>query len=268
MVYSELSSSASLIRYYMFSSHLILALRISFFLSNRRHIIAGHGSGKKVSTPQMVEKLKDHKVVRVASYNEHTAALVEPFDDSGNFAGAFGANSIPVTQSFLQDMRDMVDDDEYSDVTFLVEDQPIHAHRAILARRCEHFAAMFRSGMHESVEKEIRIPNIPRPVFLLLMEYLYTDSVKIELEHAVDLYIAADLYQLERLRDMCCVVVRRNLTGDNAPAVLQNAADAHCQVLKEVCMEYIVSNFDVISKTDGIKAVSHSLLLEILSLRP
>lgn len=235
---------------------------------NGDHGKLGHGSGKKVSTPQMVEKLKDHKVVRVASYNEHTAALVEPFDDSGNFAGAFGANSIPVTQSFLQDMRDMVDDDEYSDVTFLVEDQPIHAHRAILARRCEHFAAMFRSGMRESVEKEIRIPNIPRPVFLLLMEYLYTDSVKIELEHAVDLYIAADLYQLERLRDMCCVVVRRNLTGDNAPAVLQNAADAHCQVLKEVCMEYIVSNFDVISKTEGIKAVSHSLLLEILSLRP
>ena len=216
----------------------------------------------------MVDKLKDHKVVRVASYNEHTAALVEPYDESGNFAGAYGANSVPVTQSFVQDMRDMVDDDEYSDVTFMVEDQPVHAHRAILARRCEHFSAMFRSGMRESVEKEIRIPSIPRPVFILLMEYLYTDSVKIELEHAVDLYIAADLYQLERLRDMCCVVVRRNLTGENAPAVLQNAADAHCQVLKEICMEYIVTNFDVISKTEGIKAVSHGLLLEILSLRP
>ena len=44
---------------------------------NGDHGKLGHGSGKKVSTPQMVEKLKDHKVVRVASYNEHTAALVE-----------------------------------------------------------------------------------------------------------------------------------------------------------------------------------------------
>ena len=124
---------------------------------NGDHGKLGHGSGKKVSTPQMVEKLKDHKVVRVASYNEHTAALVEPFDDSGNFPGAFGASSFPVTQSFLQDMRDLVDDDEYSDVTFLVDDQPIHAHRAILARRCDHFAAMFRSNMRECYEKEIRI---------------------------------------------------------------------------------------------------------------
>jgi RCC1 and BTB domain-containing protein len=42
----------------------------------------GHGSACKVSVPTMVEKLKDYRVVRVASYNEHTAALVEPFDHS------------------------------------------------------------------------------------------------------------------------------------------------------------------------------------------
>jgi len=235
---------------------------------NGDHGKLGHGSGKKVSTPQMVEMLKDHKVVRVASYNEHTAALVEPFDDSGNFAGAFGSSTVPVTQSYVQDMRDMVDDEEYADVRFLVEGQPVHAHRSILARRCEHFAAMFRSGMRESSEMDIPIPNIPRAVFLLLMEYLYADSVKIELEHAVDLYIAADLYQLERLRDMCCVVVRRNLNGDNAAVLLQSAAESHCQVLKEICMEYIVANFDVISKTEGIKSVSHALLLEVLAMRP
>ena len=84
-------------------------------------------------------------------------------------------------------MRDMVDEDEYSDITFLVEGQRVNAHRAILAGRCEHFAAMFRSGMRESVEREIATPNISKTVFILLMEYLYTDSVKVELEYAVEL---------------------------------------------------------------------------------
>merc|ERR1712228_76791 len=122
----------------------------------------------------MVENLKDYRVVKVASYNEHTAALVEPFDDSGNFS-RMGSNSVPVTTSFMQDMKDMVNDDEYSDVTFIVDDRPVHAHRVILAKRCEHFAAMFRSGMRESVEREIRIPNISHHIFVLVMEYLYTD---------------------------------------------------------------------------------------------
>jgi len=235
---------------------------------NGDHGKLGHGSGRKLSTPQMIDKLENHKVVRIASYNEHTAALVEPVDENGAFWGAFGSNSTPVTMSYLQDMREMINCEQYSDVTFLVGGESVYAHRAILAQRCEHFAAMFRSGMRESHEKEIEIPSISKPVFLLLMEYFYTDSVKIDLEHAVELYITADLYQLDRLRDMCCTVVKRNLSGENATLLLQGAADVHCQVLKDICMEFIVTNFDAISKSDEIKAVSHSLLLEILSRRP
>ena len=99
------------------------------------------------------------------------------------------------------------------------------------------------------------------------MEYIYTDSVKIDVENAIELYIASDIYQLERLRDMCCTVVRRNLNAENAGPLLESAAENHCQILREVCMTYIVENFDIVSKTDGIKQVSHSLLLEILSQR-
>jgi len=233
---------------------------------NGDHGKLGHGSGRKVSLPQIVEKLKDHRVVRVASYNEHTAALVEPFDHCPSLGG--GVNAIPVSTAYSSQMRALVNDEEFSDVTFVVEDQPIYAHRAILAQRCEHFAAMFRSGFRESTEKEVSIPNIARPVFLLLLEYIYTDSVKVELEHAIDLYIASDQYQLERLREMCCTVVRRNLNAENAAILLQSASESHCQVLKETCMNYIVDNFDIVSKTDGIKQLSHHLLLEILSMRP
>jgi RCC1 and BTB domain-containing protein len=99
----------------------------------------------------MVEKLKDYRVVRVASYNEHTAALVEPFDHNQGLAG--GVSAVPVTTAYSSQMRALVNDEEFSDVTFLVEDAPVYAHRAILAQRCDHFAAMFRSGMRESVER-------------------------------------------------------------------------------------------------------------------
>ncbi|CAB9507022.1 RCC1 and BTB domain-containing protein 2 [Seminavis robusta] len=234
---------------------------------NSDHGKLGVGSSRRVSVPQLVEKLKKYRVVKVASYNEHTAVLVEPFDHVG--AGlAGGVNAVPVTTAYNSSMRALVNDEEFSDVTFTVEDQPVYAHRALLASRCEHFAAMFRSGMRESAEKAIiPIPDMSRPVFLLLLEYIYTDSVKIELEHAIELYIAADLYQLERLRDMCCTVVRRNLNAENSGPLLQNATEAHCHILKEVCMAYVVENFDVVSKTEGIKQVSHSLLLEILAQR-
>lgn len=121
--------------------------------------------------------------------------------------------------------------------------------------------------MRESNERSISIPNISKKVFLLLLEYLYIDTVKIDIEHAIELYSAADLYHMERLRDMCCTVVRRNLSAENSGLLLQTAAATHCHVLKEICMNYVVENFDTVSKTEGIKHVSHTLLLEILAQR-
>ena len=232
---------------------------------NADHGKLGHNDRQKVSVPSIVEKLKDHRVVRVASYNEHTAALVEPFDHTNGLAG--GVNAVPVTTTYSSQMRALVNDEEFSDITFMVQDQPVYAHRAILAQRCDHFAAMFRSGMRESVERTVPIPETSREAFLLLLEYIYTDTVRIEVENAIELYIASDLYQLERLRDMCCTVIRRNLNAENAGPLLQSADENHCPNLREVCMSYIVENFDVVSKTEGIKQVSHAILLEILSQR-
>lgn len=235
---------------------------------NGEHGKLGHGTVKKLSTPQLIEKLKGHRVVSIASYNEHTAALVEPVHDSGAVWGAFGTNTVPVTTSFVRHMRDMVDNDEFSDIVFKVDGECVYAHRSILASRCEHFAAMFRSGMREAVEGEISIPHVSKAVFLLLMEYIYTDSVMIEVQFAVDLYILADLYGLGRLGTICVTVVKRNLNTENATAILQHAADEVCPVIKEIAMEFVINNFERISKTDGIRRVSHEVLLEVLSNRP
>jgi len=235
---------------------------------NGDHGKLGHGCGKKVSTPQLVEKLVGQKVVCVASYNEHTACLVEPHSVNASRRHAPGT-MVQIGAGYLHDMKELVNDEEFSDVTFIVENRPVHALRAILAKRCEHFSAMFRSGMRESeAGVEIPIPNMSYPVFLLIMEYLYTDAVKIEVEHAVELYIAADLYQLSTLREMCCVVVKRNISADNAAYMLQSAHENCCQSMKDIAMAYIVDHFDIVSKSEGIKAISHGLLLEILSLRP
>ena len=224
-----------------------------FTWGNGDHGKLGHGSGKKLSKPELVQRLNGHKVVHVASYNEHTAALIEP---------------VSQYSTYIQNMRDMVDNEQFSDVVFLIDGDRIHAHKSILAARCEHFEAMFRSGMRESIENEILIENFSKPAFLLLMEYLYTDSAMIDIEYSVELYVIADLYQLERLGDMCTTVVKRNLSCENGPAILQIAEDARCDILKDICMEFMVTNFEKISKSDSIQALSHNLLLEILKSRP
>uniref|UniRef100_A0A7S1FVS7 BTB domain-containing protein n=1 Tax=Corethron hystrix TaxID=216773 RepID=A0A7S1FVS7_9STRA len=234
---------------------------------NGDHGKLGHGSKKKMSVPKLIEKLADYRVVDVASYNEHTAALVESSADL--LHGYLGGNMVAVTPEYLNSFRVMLNDDDFSDITFIVQGEPIHAHRVILASRSAHFSAMFRSGMRESNQREVIIPDTPRHIFLLLLEFLYTDALPpVAREDAIDLYVAADLYGIERLREGCAVTLRRGLGPENAAVTLQAAEDARCEALKAICMEYIVGNFDIVSKSEGIRAVSHTLLLEILAIRP
>lgn len=43
--------------------------------------------------------------------------------------------------------------------------------------RCTYFRAMLTGEMKESRAKTITLPDVRRPIFLALLEYLYTDEV-------------------------------------------------------------------------------------------
>jgi RCC1 and BTB domain-containing protein len=234
-----------------------------FSWGNGDHGKLGHGSSDKVSTPQCVSKLKNYKVVRVASYNEHTAALVEVDENDSQGLGCFASKGgmislerrCGITQSYVSDMRSLVNDEEYSDIKFIVEGRPLFAHRGILARRSEHFKMMFGSGMRESFEKEIELPEMRYEVFIRFLEFVYTDSVK-ELRAdavCVGLFIAADLYQCGRLKVLCEAVIKHSLSSENVCKILQCSDDCCCEKLTAICMSFIVENFDAVSKTDGIR---------------
>ena len=85
---------------------------------------------------------------------------------------------------------------------------------------------------------------------------------------AVDLYALGTFYGVERLRDICSDCVKRGIDSDNAAGLLQKAHDAMCGEVKTIAMNFVIGKFDVVSKGAGISALSHPLLLEVLSARP
>ena len=87
-------------------------------------------------------------------------------------------------------------------------DRSIHAHRAILSARCPVFRAMFAHGMKESSQQVIVLSDITFQTLQMLVEFLYTDRLDIKPEMAVEMFIVADKYRLERLQRMCeCVIL-------------------------------------------------------------
>merc|ERR1711871_512071 len=126
---------------------------------------------------------------------------------------------------------------------------------------------MGQSGMKESKELEVKIPTIRCPIFMALLQYIYTDVVDVTAEVAIELYVAADLYTLDRLKKLCEVVLQRGISVDNAALLLHTADGLTAVQLREICLGFIVRHFDACTKTAGFQSLSRDLILEVLSSR-
>jgi len=225
---------------------------------NGDHGKLGLGDTKKEVLPKRVEGLASKRVLRVASYNEHTAALAVPLEGSANLPNSM----------LLEEFASMVNNSEFADVCFILEDERrVYAHRAILAARSAHFRAMFTSGMKESREKEIKISDTRHDVFLALMYFIYTDKVDAEPQLAIELYVLADLYALDRLKSQCESIVNRKLCLTNAPLLLSVADQYQASVLKRACIKYICHHFERITKSKEFTILNRDLIIEILQSR-
>lgn len=167
--------------------------------------------------------------------------------------------------SLFSDLRGFVNESRMSDVTFLVEGKVVHAHR-LLCMRCPYFRAVFETTTDET----IAIGSVSHNVFLAFLEYLYTDEVEITLDIAMDLFTAADTFGVERLKRLCEKKIHGSITVDSVATILQ-AANAHAtHSLRQSCMDFILHNFDAVSKTQAFEDMGRSnveLVFEILKRR-
>jgi hypothetical protein len=114
------------------------------------------------------------------------------------------AEAVPVlpASTLIEDLRALVNSELNSDICFVVIGEKVFAHKN-LCMRCDYFRALLTNEMLESRAAEITIVDISRPIFLTLLEYLYTDDVTVEMDMAMELFMAADRYGVERLKTIC-----------------------------------------------------------------
>ncbi|CAD7975498.1 unnamed protein product [Amoebophrya sp. A25] len=183
---------------------------------------------------------------------------------------------IPPT-TLVSDLRNALNDPKFSDVTFTLDDgREIHAHK-LLCMRCLYFKAMFEGSLREATQRVIPIKNIAYEVFHSLLEYLYTDDIEINLSMAMDLFVAADQFGVERLKKLCEKKILVSINTENAATIsapianfLQAANMHHALGLRQSCMEFILTHFDTVSKTSAFEGMGRNnveLVFEILKRR-
>lgn len=180
------------------------------------------------------------------------------------FKLSFEPEVAPATNATLsENLSTMLNNPEFSDVTFNVEGEPVHAHKMIMSARSEHFRAMFSERWSQS--PEVEVPDIRKPVFLALLEYLYTGKVDINIGLAIELLTAADQYTMSELKDRCVAVLLANITVENVSEIF-TAADRHeVDKLRVKCMDFILQFSDEVFRTESFRALSIEHVHEILA---
>ena len=70
---------------------------------------------------------------------------------------------------------------------------------------------------------EIAIPNIDPPVFLSMLEFLYTGSLELKVDTVFQIYNSADQYLLEDVKTACRSFINLSMTQEHALTLLENA---------------------------------------------
>jgi leucine-zipper-like transcriptional regulator 1 len=174
--------------------------------------------------------------------------------------------------TLVSDFRAMINDSTLSDVTFIVEgreSEPIHAHKLMLIR-CPYFQSLFLGQMRESRMSSIHLEQVSHSIFLSVLEYLYTDQTRITFANAMELFEAADLFCLPRLKTMCEKRMLQSVTIENA-ATIFHAADMHsATALRQKSKKFILGHFEEVCKTVAFEEMGRAnieLVFELLQSR-
>ncbi|VAH72547.1 unnamed protein product [Triticum turgidum subsp. durum] len=182
------------------------------------------------------------------------------------------------------------------DVTFVVEQSEIKAHKLVLAVRSPVLIAEL--DLHSATTTVgpcvVRIDDMSVSTFKAMLRFIYTDEMPIKPNSndmprprrackekyasrrretmARDLLVAADRYGLERLRLMCEKILTESLNVATVMSTLLLVRGRHsCRQLEESCIEYIASHPDVyaaVKGTEGYQKLkensSSSIILEVM----
>ncbi|KAF7092592.1 LOW QUALITY PROTEIN: hypothetical protein CFC21_095063 [Triticum aestivum] len=190
-----------------------------------------------------------------------------------------------------QHFSDLLRNKVGADVTFEVGGKTFAAHRCVLAARSEVFMAHLFGTATSNV---IHITNMETKVFRALLCFIYTDSSpemedimeeevaeptqeeavedEMLLQWLQDLFVAADRYNLQRLKFICEKQLCEHVGVSSVVSTLALAEQHHRHGLKEACLKFIQvlspSCLQTLMATDGghIATTYPSVLYELIAM--
>jgi len=152
-----------------------------------------------------------------------------------------------------------------ADVTFIVQGEPIKAHKIILSVRSKYFQRMFASDVEENVKDEVKVPDVEPEVFKGLLRFLYSGLAPENVsDKALDLLLVADKYGVDGLKEIC--EEKASIHRDNVVDALLVADSIQNEKLMTRAKAIFRSYIDeLVASAGDVDRLPRALLLQLIS---
>ncbi|XP_076441520.1 BTB/POZ domain-containing protein 19-like [Babylonia areolata] len=174
-------------------------------------------------------------------------------------------------EEFAKQMKLLVNNKDLHDIQFVIGParKKVYAHRCILSGRCEVFRAMFVDHTQKNgpIEKDTPfiLSDMTPEVFLAMLEFIYTNTIVLNPNTAIDVMATALEYGLDDLKNLCEEYLVDSLNSSNACDRMQAAQTYRLDDLKRKTLEYIETNTQSVFDSKGFEELSEDTLCCILS---
>ncbi|GJN25440.1 hypothetical protein PR202_gb13267 [Eleusine coracana subsp. coracana] len=202
--------------------------------------------------------------------------LAEESSSSSLLKSRYCFVAVPPQPGITRNLEELLLTGRRADVTFSVEGSVFHAHKLVLAARSPVFRAMFFGDSRHSDRQRFEVDDMRASVFGVMLRFIYTDEIEMlekeegssKLAMASDLLVAADQYDLERLRLMLWGGIREQGDVGRAVSVLSLVnGQSSCRLLQDRCAGYVARMWEaatVMEEYVELKANCPEALNEVL----
>ncbi|XP_066302925.1 kelch-like protein 12 [Branchiostoma lanceolatum] len=166
---------------------------------------------------------------------------------------------------FLGTVGDLQKAGVLQDVVLEVEGRRFPCHRLVLSAASPYFRAMFTSDMAESRQKTVVLQGLDAGNFGEILSYIYSGTLHVSLDKVQPLYQAADLLQLDYVRDTCSSYMAMNADRSTCVDLYKFADVFSVDSVLNRCLQWICRSFTEVASSEEFCSLSVNQLTEIIS---
>ncbi|XP_063426944.1 BTB/POZ domain-containing protein 9-like [Mytilus trossulus] len=189
--------------------------------------------------------------------------------DSRHLRSPTPAGIVDHVSSLSENLGELVDSADYSDITLIVEDDKYQSHKVILAARSDYFRALLFGGMRESQPgtTEIELKDTSSTAFSVLLKYIYTGRInllEIKEENLLDILGMSHRYGFMELASSISDYLKAILNINNVCLIYDIANMYSLMSLCQVCKEFIDRNALDILHGEAFLTLSQSSVKDLI----